>query len=222
MQDLYERHGKKLGEARFALTLADGQALRLFRRKAPPTEAELAALQARYDEASAALSPWDGADTKGRAEAQIATLLLRRHQQAKGAKTAEAASLLTEVVPHLRYAQLLASPIEAGLVQGMEIYVSRERLSPTDKLASPVLDTSKVPAGVGRRFLSCELAKAARLAKDNAAYSRYAQTAAGDPVPDVVAADRPRLLPSLGVDGHLRVTARGSDSIVVLPRCSLK
>ncbi len=227
LKDMGPRYGKVPGQARFALALADGEALRLFQSPAPPSATQLLALQRRYEEASAALLPWDGADTKGRAEAQIATLLLRRHQlgqagAGQGLAASSGAALLAEASSHLRFAQLLASPIETALVQGMEIYAAREiRLEMKATVAAPSVDLGKMPAGVGRRYLSCELARTARAAKDDAAYGKYAPGAAGGPLPEVVAADRPRLLPSLGIDGRLRVVSRGSDSVAVLPRCVL-
>jgi hypothetical protein len=218
LERLAQGRGKVYGQGRFLLSLAEVETLSRIQPGGPqPTAETLAALERRYAEASAALVPWDGAEAKGYAEAQLATLLCRRHQLTRQA------ALLTEASAHLRFAQLLTLPDEAARIEALEVYVSREsQLQAGKPVAAPKLDAAKLPQGLGRRLLSCELLATARAAKDNAGAARYAALLGQGTLPEILTGGQPRLTTSLGVDERLRVVTRGENSVVVLPRCAAR
>lgn len=214
LTQLAARRGAAPGEGRFLLAAADAELVRAVHAQAPETEEWLVAQQRRYEEASAGLVPWDGTELKGHAEAQVAALLLRRHQLTRRAER------LHEADQHLRWAQLVASPEDAALVEALEVYTGRElRLLQGKAPAAPKVDLSRMPDGLGRRVLACELSRAAAAAKDGAAAARYRAVFGSEPVPRLTQLGAPRLQAALGADEVLRVQARGEVRLISVPPC---
>ena len=79
-------------------------------------------------------------------------------------------------------------------------------------------DLSKLPAGPLRRSLACQLAQTASTAGDVVNAPAFRKLAAGDPLL-VLTLGQPRLSASLGSDEQLRLSARGTGQVLVLPRC---
>ncbi|MCS6913433.1 MAG: hypothetical protein RMK29_17075 [Myxococcales bacterium] len=204
------------GGGRVLLSLAHGATLRLWaQRGVEPSDADLVALQRRYEEALAALLPWDGAEARGHAALALAAILYRRYQsRPDGALLAQAQGLL-------RPALLLPPGDEVLLAQALDQALRRqELLLKKEAIPAPQQDLSQLPPGLPRRVLACELLQQARAAGEAAAIARYAALAGADPLPPVASVGQVRLTTSLGVDERLRVGTRGEVAVVVLPRCA--